>query len=159
LFDTFYLHPYYNWWWCRYLALDAPIWKCKKSRESKIKNNPNKKKRERIFAARVREKESKKKEKKNELYFRFLTIMKLFFVFYQNGICFKKITNLAKSCQFSRISYAQIVSIRHDSTMSYWSRANLARLLSCHTEVVPTWHDFCLVILKSCQLGTNSATS
>ena len=31
--------------------------------------------------------------------------------------------------------------------------------LPCHTEVVPTWHDFCPVILKSCQLGTTSATS
>jgi len=39
------------------------------------------------------------------------------------------------------------------------SRTNSARLLPCHTKVVPTWHDFCPVILKSCQLGTTSAPS
>jgi len=43
----------------------------------------------------------------------------IFFVFYQNGICLKKITNLDKSCQFDTTSYAQIVPIRHDSVMSY----------------------------------------
>ena len=71
----------------------------------------------------------------------------IFFSFYQNGVCLKKITNLGKSCQFGTTSYVQIVPIWHDFTMSYWSRANLARLLSCHTEVVTTWHDFCNVII------------
>jgi len=41
-----------------------------------------------------------------------------------------KITNLGKSCQFDTTSYA---------------------------EVVPIKHDFCHVILKSCQVGTTSA--
>jgi len=31
--------------------------------------------------------------------------------------------------------------------MSYGSRVNLARLLPCHIEVVPTWHDLCHVII------------
>jgi len=69
-----------------------------------------------------------------------------FFAFYQNQVCLKKITNLGKSCQFGTTLYAQIVPIWHDSAMSYWSHANLARLLPCHTKVVPTWHDFCHVI-------------
>jgi len=90
-------------------------------------------------------------------------------IFYHDGVIFflflpkwgrlKKITKLGKSCQFDTTSYAQIVPIWHDSAMSYWSHVNLTRLLSCHTEVVSTWHDFCHVILKSCQLGTTSATS
>jgi len=67
---------------------------------------------------------------------------RLYFAFNQNGVRFKKITNLGKSCQFDTTSYAQIVPIRHDSATSYWSCANLARLLPCHTEVVPTWHVF-----------------
>jgi len=85
----------------------------------------------------------------------------IFFGFYKNGVPLKKITNLGKSCQFGTISYAEIVPIRHDfcpvilkscqlgtiSALSYWSRANLARLLPCYTEVVPTWHDFCHVII------------
>ena len=83
-----------------------------------------------------------------------------FLVFYQNGVRLKKITNLGKSCQFGTTSYAKIVPIRHDfcpvilksynlsttSALSYWSRANLARLLPYHTEVVPSWHDFYDVI-------------
>jgi len=69
----------------------------------------------------------------------------IFFAFYQNWVCLKKITNLGKSCQFGTTSHAQIVTIRHDSAMSYWSRANLARLLPC--------------LLKSCQLDTTSVAS
>jgi len=82
-----------------------------------------------------------------------------FFVFTKMG-SFKKITNLGKSCQFGTTSYAEIVPIRHDfchvilkscqldttSALSYWSRANLARLLLRHIEVVSSWHDFCHVI-------------
>jgi len=85
----------------------------------------------------------------------------IFFVFYQNGVHLKRITNLGKSCQFGTTSYAQIVPIRHDFclvilklcqlgttfVLSYWSRANFTRLLPYHTEVVPTWHDFCHVII------------
>jgi len=56
----------------------------------------------------------------------------LFFFFYQNGVCLKKITNLGKLCLIGTTSYAEVVSIRHD---------------------------FCHVILKSCQLGTTSAMS
>jgi len=56
----------------------------------------------------------------------------IFFGFYQNGVRLKKITNLGKSCQFGTTSYAEIVSIKHD---------------------------FCHVILKSCQLGTTFALS
>jgi len=91
----------------------------------------------------------------------FLTMMGLFFCFYQNGVRLKKITNLGKSYQFGTTSYAEVVPIRHDfchvilkscqlgttSALSYRSRANLARLLSHHTEVVSTWHDFCHVII------------
>ena len=55
---------------------------------------------------------------------------------------------ILKSCQLGTTS-----------ALSYWRRANLARLLPCHTEGVPTWHDFCPVILKACQLGTTSALS
>jgi len=43
----------------------------------------------------------------------------IFFVFYQNGVRLKKITNLGKSCRFGTTSYAQIVPIRHESAMSY----------------------------------------
>jgi len=49
----------------------------------------------------------------------FLPLWGYFFVFYQNGIRLKKIINLGKSCQFDKISYAQIVPIKHDSVMSY----------------------------------------
>jgi len=56
----------------------------------------------------------------------------MIFFFYQNGVRLKKITNLGKSCQFGTTSYAEIVPIRHD---------------------------FCPVILKSCQLGTTFALS
>ena len=45
---------------------------------------------------------------------------------------FKKNTNLGKSCLIGTTSYVEVVPIRHD---------------------------FCHVILKSCQLGTTSATS
>jgi len=75
-----------------------------------------------------------------------------FFCFYQNGIRLKKITNLGKSCLIGTTSYAEVVPIRHDfyhvilkscqlgttSALSYWSCANLARLLRP-------------VIQKSCQ--------
>ena len=85
----------------------------------------------------------------------------IFFCFYQNGVRLKKITNLGKSCLIGTTSYAEVVLIRHDfchvilkscqlgttSALSYWSRANLARLLPCHIEVVPTWHDFCHIII------------
>jgi len=85
----------------------------------------------------------------------------IFSGFYQNGVRLKKITNLGKSCLIGTTSYAKVVPIRHDfchvilkscqlgttSAMSYWSHANLARLLPCHTEVVPTWHDFCHIII------------
>jgi len=68
---------------------------------------------------------------------------------------------ILKSCLIGTTSYAEVVPIRHDfchvilkscqlgttSALSYWSHANLARLLPRHTEVVPTWHDFCPVIL------------
>jgi len=70
-----------------------------------------------------------------------------FFAFYQNVVCLKKITNLGKSCQFGTTSYAQIVPIWHDSAMSYGSRANLARLLPCHTEVVSSATSFFFIIL------------
>jgi len=85
----------------------------------------------------------------------------IFFCFYQNGVHLKKITNLGKSCLIGTTSYAEVVLIRHDfcqvilkscqlgttSALSYWSRANLSRLLPRHIEVVPIWHDFCHVII------------
>ena len=63
----------------------------------------------------------------------------------------KKITNLGKSCQFDTTSYAQIIRIRYDSVMSYWSRANLTRLQYDMIEVV---HDFSMTGQKSCLIGT-----
>ena len=81
----------------------------------------------------------------------FLTMMGLFFFgFYQNGVRLKKITNLGKSCLIGTTSYAEVVPIRHDfchvilklcqfgttSVLSYWSRANLARLLPRHNFLI-----------------------
>ena len=59
-------------------------------------------------------------------------MMRLFFLVFTKMGLFKKITNLGKSCQFDTTSYAEVVPIRHD---------------------------FCHVILKSCQLGMTSALS
>ena len=70
--------------------------------------------------------------KVREIFSGFWSLWGFFFCLYKNGVRFKKITNLGKSYQFGTTSYAQIVSIRHD---------------------------FCHVILKSCQLGTTSALS
>jgi len=81
------------------------------------------------------------------------------FFFYQNGVRFKKITNLGKSCLIGTTSYAEIVSIRHDFCHIILKSCQLCTTSACHTEVVPTWHDFYPVILKSCQLDTTSAMS
>ena len=66
------------------------------------------------------------------IYMGFSSWWVIFFFFLLKWDPFKKIINLGMSCEFGTTSYAQIVPIRHD---------------------------FCHVILKSCQLSTTSATS
>jgi len=40
------------------------------------------------------------------------------FDFYQNGVVFKKITNLGKSCQLGTTSYVEVVPSWHDFVTS-----------------------------------------
>jgi len=70
-----------------------------------------------------------------------------FFWFLPKWGPFKKITNLGKSCLIGTTSYAEIVSIRHDFCHVILKSCQLCTTSACHTEVVPTWHDFCHVII------------